>query len=298
LSNIYPNGVLPKHDYLGSLVWNQNGLCLPARSADGKLQFWQLVDETTANLKLTQTDVSDISQLSKDGRVAICCDQTTGAINVCEVNGGRTLWRASPEELPDLFPQLADDGSLVLCTYPARQPRLWDIRTEPKEVILERNLATKTKVALSTDGRMLASCPTYETNMYLWDTETGKLRWIVATHQGVVTQVCFSPDNRVLATSSFDQTVRLWDAASGYELQTLTGFKGHFSGMAFSHDGRTLAVGAAGGIQLWNLLIGKEVLTLPEDPRWGGPMEFSPDDRFLVCTSAQNVRSLWFAERR
>jgi tetratricopeptide (TPR) repeat protein len=53
--------------------------------------------------------------------------------------------------------------------------------------------------------------------------------------------VAFSPDGRRLASASNDQTVRVWDAATGKELLTLKGHTGRVFSVSFSPDGRRLA---------------------------------------------------------
>jgi WD40 repeat protein len=45
-----------------------------------------------------------------------------------------------------------------------------------------------------------------------------------------------------------DGTTRLWDAATGVEQLTLTGYTGQVSGLAFSPDGTRLATGDTDGI--------------------------------------------------
>src|SRR2546430_1972883 len=45
-------------------------------------------------------------------------------------------------------------------------------------------------------------------------------------HKDWVTSVAFSPDGKQLASASHDETVRLWDAATGAALQTLEDHKG------------------------------------------------------------------------
>jgi uncharacterized protein with WD repeat len=58
-----------------------------------------------------------------------------------------------------------------------------------------------------------------------------------------VLAVAFSPDGRWLATGSWDNTARVWEAASGQEVARMT-HEGPVLAVAFSPDGRWLATGS------------------------------------------------------
>src|SRR5262249_6157613 len=82
----------------------------------------------------------------------------------------------------------------------------------------------------------------------LWDAETGKLRSTLRGHSRWVLGVACSPDGNLVASGSFDQTMRIWEMATGKELAILQ-HPASPEVLRFSRDGRTL-VGACRGTRV------------------------------------------------
>ncbi len=75
--------------------------------------------------------------------------------------------------------------------------------------------------------------------------------------------VAFSPDGTRIASGSTDKTVRLWDAASGDLLETLTGHEGTVSSVVFSPDGTRIVSGSVDQtVRLWDTASGELLATL------------------------------------
>jgi WD40 repeat protein len=58
-------------------------------------------------------------------------------------------------------------------------------------------------------------------------------------HTADLTVAHFSPDGSRIVTAANDRTVRVWDARTGRELLSLTGFSEGVRCVAFSPDGKT-----------------------------------------------------------
>jgi WD40 repeat protein len=103
--------------------------------------------------------------------------------------------------------------------------------------------------------------------------------------------LAFSPDGKQLASGSSDNTVHIWDIATGQSLQELEGHSKAVSAVAFSSDGRRLASGSYDRtVRVWDTATWETVQTLERGHLDSvSAVAFSPDCWQLASGSNDDV---------
>jgi small GTP-binding protein len=120
-----------------------------------------------------------------------------------------------------------------------------------------------------------------------------KLLRTLEGHQDAVTSVAFDPQGETLASGSSDNTVKLWEAASGKLLRTLEGHRDRVYSVAFDPQGETLASGSSDNtVKLWEARSGKLLRMLEghQDRVWS--VAFDPQGETLASGSSDDTVKL------
>ena len=116
--------------------------------------------------------------------------------------------------------------------------------------------------------------------------ESQALIRVLAGHTDSVSSVAFSPDGSRIVSGSHDNTLKVWDAASGAELATLTGHWSWVRAVAFSPDGRRIVSGSGDKtLKVWDAATGVELATLTGHTDWVQAVAFSPDGSRIVSAA-------------
>lgn len=166
-------------------------------------------------------------------------------------------------------------------------------------------------VVFSPDGKTIAS-GSQNGMINVWNVATGKLIWKLlhrpiddtVDHLGdyPLSTAAYSPDSKTLVLGWLGKSLRFYNAASGQLIKTLVKEQNHVESLAYSPNGRTLAVGGAYGVntlQLWDVTSGKVTQTLvknavkkiPDDSV--NSLAFSPDGKTLASATSEAATTLW-----
>jgi hypothetical protein len=278
-----------------SCAFSRDGKRL-ASCGDEALKIWDLSAKRVLFSIPGCTTSADFSPDGKrlatahwDHRVRVW-DTTTGQLVFPPLRG-----HAAPARQVLFSP---DGRSLVSVGWDG-QLLLWDAAAGKQLLAVTGKAPLLEGVAFSPDGTRVACCggSSWDTRpsggwVQLFALPTGQEVLSLPRQPDLVRRVQFSPDGRGLATSSWDGTVRLWDAHDGRERLCIGLHTGFVGNVAFSPDGKWLATaGDDSTLKVVDVATGRQALSLGHSARVHCAV-FSPDGRRLAASVGLTLK-LW-----
>ncbi len=116
------------------------------------------------------------------------------------------------------------DGRFVAAAGADSVVRVWDVQTKSEIRGLRGHTDWVTSVAFSPDGRFIASVAAEKDNtLRVFELPALDAASAAGGHLLAVNAVAVSPNGKLVATAATDQTIKIWDIATGKEVSTLIG---------------------------------------------------------------------------
>jgi hypothetical protein len=178
---------------------------------------------------------------------------------------------------------------------------LWDLRTREQAARIETRI-TDRRFALAPDASWLATVDKEESPpvCHIWDGKTGARRFSVPTGSKAEC-LAAAPDGNRLAVGLVDagkrdrNKVLLLDARMGKQVGVLPTKASSLRVLAFAPDGRYLAAGVTGQVQLWDVDKHELVRTIRGFERVLLTLAFAPDGGLLAGGTQDGQVWVWDA---
>ena len=269
-------------DQIVAAAFSADGRVVATGSNDGTARVWDIA--SGEELRMLEGHTSGISSvaLNRNGR-ALATGSHDGIGRFLNLETGlAATFQPTDSRDPIAAVMLSDDGRALLTTTTDDHHVVWD--TASGDNLLQGAVEN---LVLSPDGNMVAYEYSRE-ELRVWHVRPARELARIRGHTKGIFHVAFSADGRMLGAASLDDTVRLWDIATGEELLVLEGHGHSYAEMeiAIGPNGDTVATGSRGGaIRLWDTATGRVLHVLESrrfepHPEW---VRIGDDGRTLVA---------------
>jgi hypothetical protein len=109
-----------------------------------------------------------------------------------------------------------------------------------------------------------------------------------------VNALAVTPDGRFVVSGSFDNTLRVWNLATGKIKTTLQGHMSYVFAVAITPDSRHVVSGSSDKtLRVWDLVTGETKTTLQGHTDSVHAVAVTPDSRYVVSGSSDKTLRVW-----
>jgi len=234
---------------LGSVAINNSGEWLGVGSIDlGQVLVWEWKSESYVLKQQGHFyDLSTIAYSPNGQHIATGGDDAK--VKIWDTSSGFCFVTFSEHEAPvTAVTFVGEVGNAVLSSSLDGTVRAFDlVRYRNFRTMVPPQSAQLTCLTVDGMGEIVCAGAMDPPEIYVWSLQTGRLLDVLAGHEGPLSSLSFSPARPLLASTSWDQTMRLWEpynSAAPIETKSL-GSDGVC--VTFRPDGKEICAGALNG---------------------------------------------------
>ncbi len=293
---------------VSSLAFTPDGKQLVAATARGSVDFWRV-----ATGEKERSFRGRLAALSPDGRILAVADSSpfyweqAGSVKLWNCETGQLLGELSQA---GRRPAFSRNGSLLAVVGEKRDVLVWD--TSSLKLVYRLATPGPAWSVVFSPVRDLLVATGWSKDALVWDLSSSSIAAAdglrdgaggsvppvpvqLHGHELAVWSAAFSPDGATLATTSSDQTIRLWRTDTLSSEAVLRGHGSEVWCVAFSPNGKLLATGSKDKtVMLWSPRL--DAPSIQINNMYYQPAHFSSDGRwFLTGTEAGDgwVSEVW-----
>src|SRR5215472_5228808 len=275
--------------------FSPNGQFLAAKDEPDQLHLWDLRHGNGPS-KVVGSGCAHAFDFSPDSQL-LAFSQCDGRIHLFNIASGQEIRPLTQKARSINFIAFHPNGQQVAISSKNKGHAVQIVNLIDGKVAKDLpHPARVNGIAWSDDGKLLATA-CHDFNVYVWDVESPHkaLQAVLTGHQAQVILVTFNHGSNLLASSSWDNAIRVWDPMSGRQLVYSSGGPP----LQFSADGHQLAFSFGGSeVGFWQVMAPHEYRTFYSREGGIGPFsaDFSPDGRLLISAHNDGLR-FWDVSR-